>query len=163
MQFFRTNPLRQIVPTSRGGGWFPQLSDKLLAELDPGDQGQMTRSILCVEDDPMSLTVRKMVFESAGYKVLSASEAEHALHLVETETVDLVITDYRLPGVNGTELAAKIKEIFPHLPVWIISGLPSLPEGLGAADDFIHKMIAPQELIKRVDALLGDQAKSATG
>jgi len=123
----------------------------------------MIRSILCVEDDPLSLKVRKMVFESAGYKVLSASEPELALDLVETDSVDLVITDYRLAESTGTELAARIKEISPHLPVWIISGLPSLPDGLGAADDFIHKMIAPQELIARVDALLRSEAKSATG
>jgi two-component system response regulator GlrR len=126
-------------------------------------QVQMARSILCVEDDPLSLNVRKMVFESAGYNVLSASGTEQALRRVETDRVDLVITDYRLGESTGTELAAKIKEISPHLPVWIISGLPSLPDGLGAADDFIHKMIAPQELIARVDDLLREDAKSATG
>lgn len=121
----------------------------------------MTCSILCVEDDPVLLTVRRMVLESAGYTALVAADAEKALELVKTAALDLVITDYRLTRGTGTKLAAEIKEIHPHLPVWIISGLPALPDGLGVADEFISKTIAPQELIARVGALLRLKANSA--
>lgn len=64
-----------------------------------------TRTILCVEDEPLQLQLRKMLFESSGYRVLQARSAEPALELFRSQHVDAVVMDYWLSGTNGTAVA----------------------------------------------------------
>ncbi len=104
-----------------------------------------------------------MVLESAGYKVLAASDAQSALETLANAAVDLVITDYRLGESTGTELAAKLKEVAPGVPVLIVSGLPELPDGIGTADAFINKSLGPQVLLEKTSALLRRESRAAAG
>ena len=69
--------------------------------------------ILCVDDEKNPLTLRKLVLERVGYKVLTASSAEEAMGLLAVNHVDLVVSDYLMPGVVGTELAKQIKKSLP--------------------------------------------------
>ena len=86
-----------------------------------------TRVVLCVDNEPPALAVRSLILRGAGYDVLSAADGTAALELFKCLQVDLVITDHRLPGITGTQLAAEIKRINPAIPVILCSGLGEAP------------------------------------
>ena len=68
-----------------------------------------TSVILCVDDDVAALALRCLVLSSVGYEVLTAADGAAALELFRSIRVDLVITDYWLPGLTGTQVAAEMK------------------------------------------------------
>jgi CheY-like chemotaxis protein len=88
-----------------------------------------------------------------GYQVLEASSPAEALKLVDGHdgSVHLLVTDVRLPGMSGDQLAARLRELQPDLEVVFMSGLPEAPAAAAAA--FIQKPIdidALAEVIERV-------------
>jgi CheY-like chemotaxis protein len=111
-------------------------------------------TILCVDDELGALQMRRAVLETHGYQVFTATTAEKALYLFSTQTIDLVLTDHLMPNACGTALAGDLKRVKPHIPVVVLSGLPDPPRDLGAADMFINKLIPPDELFAKLDALL---------
>ena len=103
-------------------------------------------SILCVDDEPDALEMRRAVLETHGYQVFVATTAERALYLFSTQTIDLVLSDHLMPDGSGTLLASDLKKLKPHIPVVVLSGLQDPPLDLGAADMFINKLLPPAEL-----------------
>jgi CheY-like chemotaxis protein len=63
------------------------------------------KRLLCVDDDPEILTIRKLLLESKGYSVLPATSGEQALEFLSKSIIDLVLLDYLMPGMNGDQLA----------------------------------------------------------
>ncbi|GIU78595.1 MAG: acetoacetate metabolism regulatory protein AtoC [Bryobacteraceae bacterium] len=104
-----------------------------------------TLSILIVDDDASLRQVMSMQLEEMGYRALAASSGDEALHVLGTETVALVITDYRMPGMNGLELLEKIRSDYPLLPVIMITAFGSIGNAVEAikagAFDYISKPI----------------------
>jgi CheY-like chemotaxis protein len=93
------------------------------------DEGAKTRacSILLVDDDPMVAETTVGMLEVLGHRVKVASSGGRALEmLVADVNVDLVITDYAMPGMTGKELARRIRETRPNLPVVLASGYAEL-------------------------------------
>ena len=117
---------------------------------------QCSATILCVDDEPNSLILRKLVLQKAGYRVLTAESLPRALEVLSSSPVDLVLSDQLMPGGTGTELARRIKELFPKLPVIIISGVNELPPDAANADLFISKMEGPTAMCQKVASLLQD-------
>jgi DNA-binding response OmpR family regulator len=111
-------------------------------------------TLLCVDDNLMSLRVRKLVLESAGYSVLIASNFVTAMELFSSSVVDLVLSDHVLEDGTGTELAAVMKRLKPGVPIAIISGLVDVPEGIEHADLFICKTDSPPEVLQKISELL---------
>lgn len=116
------------------------------------DQG--SHIILCVDDEPNSLILRKLVLERAGFKVLTAGSAIQAMELLSTTPVDLVLSDQLMPGVTGTELARKVKAAHPQLPVILISGVNEMPPDANDADLFMSKMEGPVAMCEKISAVL---------
>jgi CheY-like chemotaxis protein len=85
--------------------------------------------ILCVEDDPIYITLRKKVLEREGYNVIGVSKASDALRILRESPVCAVIADHMLQGTTGMELAKHMKKIKPRIPVILFSG--TAPQGLG--------------------------------
>jgi len=84
-------------------------------------------SILLVDDDPMVAETTVGMLEVLGHRVKVASSGGRALEmLVADASVDLVITDYAMPGMTGKELARRIRETRPNLPVVLASGYAEL-------------------------------------
>jgi signal transduction histidine kinase len=84
-------------------------------------------SILLVDDDPMVAETTVGMLEVLGHRVKVASSGGRALEMLGTDTsVDLVITDYAMPGMTGKELARRIRETRPNLPVVLASGYAEL-------------------------------------
>ncbi|HEX4193512.1 MAG TPA: response regulator [Stellaceae bacterium] len=84
-------------------------------------------SILLVDDDPMVAETTVGMLEVLGHRVKVASSGGRALEMLVGDTsVDLVITDYAMPGMTGKELARRIRETRPNLPVVLASGYAEL-------------------------------------
>jgi signal transduction histidine kinase len=93
------------------------------------EDGAKTRacSILLVDDDPMVAETTVSMLEVLGHRVKVASSGGRALEMLVADTnVDLVITDYAMPGMTGKELARRIRETRPNLPVVLASGYAEL-------------------------------------
>lgn len=92
--------------------------------------------ILLVDDNERGLRVRKVVLEELGYIVKAICCSVEALDLFRSEPFDLVITDYRMPRLNGIELIGRIREFKPRVPIVLISSLVDAlglsPENTGA-------------------------------
>lgn len=114
-------------------------------------------TILCLDDEAVGLAVRAMVLRTTGYTVFTASSAEEALHILADHHIDLVINDYLLQGTTGTQVAASMKQIRPHIPILILSGVTELPEGMEFADFFLSKCEPPPVLLATVADLLAQR------
>jgi CheY-like chemotaxis protein len=111
-------------------------------------------TILCVDDEETSLLLRKPVLEQAGYEVMVAASAMQALEVLASRKIDLLLTDYLMPGQTGTELARAAKNICPELPVILLSGVTELPLDMDNVDLFVSKVEGPQSMCEKVAAVL---------
>jgi CheY-like chemotaxis protein len=93
--------------------------------------------ILLVEDDPACQMSTAMVLQHLGHNVATADDAEEGLARFNCDSYDLVVTDNRMPGMSGVELAARLKQRSPATPVVIYSGCPEAEQG--QADAFLAK------------------------
>jgi len=90
-----------------------------------------TRSfrVLVVDDDAMVAAGTVAMIEDLGHSVIEAESAAHALEVLSAEPdIDIVITDYAMPGLTGSELAAEIHRLRPGLPVVIATGYSEAPQ-----------------------------------
>jgi CheY-like chemotaxis protein len=112
--------------------------------------------VLVVDDDAEVLDVEASALSGAGYRVISTTRASHALKFFRSIQIDLVVTDVRMPEMDGVELAKQVKAISPSTQVICASGFACAEaEGREApCDDFLAKPIATAKLTERVDALL---------
>lgn len=114
-----------------------------------------TKTILCVEDEPLQLKLRKSLFESAGYVVLTAGSANAALEIFRGKHIDAVVMDYWMSGQKGTELAEEMKKMRPRIPIVILSGFTSLPGETSVVDSWLRKAeIEPEDLLHEVERLI---------
>jgi len=113
------------------------------------------RTILCVDDNEQSLSHRKIMLETRGYRVASFARGEDALARFHEGGIDLVIADMAMPGLDGPQLIEKIKELSPHTPAILISSKVRIYDHESKADVFLAKgMYAPADLLERVRILL---------
>ena len=81
-----------------------------------------TPKILLVDDNPHGLVVRKALLEEVGFAVQIASNGEEGLDLFTASAFDVVVTDFRMPGMNGRELIQKIRKHNPNARIILLSG-----------------------------------------
>jgi CheY-like chemotaxis protein len=86
-------------------------------------------SILAVDDDDLVRTTTVDMLEALGYQVIPARSGHEALQVLEAMCVDLVITDHAMPQMTGTQLAERIRERWPDLPMIMATGYAELPAG----------------------------------
>ncbi|UGQ48578.1 hybrid sensor histidine kinase/response regulator [Massilia endophytica] len=103
------------------------LARKISAILKPGKRAA-PRHVLMVEDNEDARLMAVQVTEVLGYKVSAVGTAEAALALLATQDFDVLMTDVRLPGIDGISLAQKAKAAKPALHIVLCSGMSSLPE-----------------------------------
>ena len=78
--------------------------------------------ILLVDDSHDGLVVRKMLLEELGFTVVTAASAAEALRLFAPGVYGVVVTDYRMPEMNGTELIGRIRHMDPQARIILLSG-----------------------------------------
>jgi two-component system response regulator CpxR len=113
------------------------------------------RTILCVDDDERSLSIRKVLLETRGYRVLCCSDPECAVELLQRGGIDLVLTDLMMPKLSGARLIDRLKAISPDTPALLFSGSVSCCSEDHVADAWLPKgEFAPMELLERIRVLL---------
>src|SRR6202158_3545066 len=78
--------------------------------------------LLLVDDNPHGLIARRTVLEELGYVVHTCSCGDEGLKLLTSNKVDLVITDFRMPNMDGVELIARMRQLRNDLPIILLSG-----------------------------------------
>ena len=110
--------------------------------------------ILVVDDDTIVLNSCKRVLEAGGFEVHSASSANKALEVMESEGFGLLLIDVKMPEHDGMWLIQQVKEKWPEIPIITMSGYPT-PETIAngvksGAVGFIAKPFTPDELLQSV-------------
>jgi CheY-like chemotaxis protein len=120
--------------------------------------------ILCIDDEPVGLFIRKLLLESVGYKVITATSGKDGLELFSANPVTVVLLDYSMPQMNGGEVAAEMKRRKPQVPILMISACLEIPaEALQLVDGRIYKGDPPASLLALIKQFVPDQGSvSAT-
>lgn len=115
-------------------------------------------SVLVVEDDGNILNLLSAYLESAGYKVMTATDGNQGLRHALERTFDICILDVMLPGKTGTAIASAMREAGRDTPILFLTALGTesdILRGFGAgADDYIVKPFSPRILLVRIAAIL---------
>jgi DNA-binding NtrC family response regulator len=110
-----------------------------------------------VDDDPNVLEVLNARLSSQGFRVLRASNAADAIHLIKIEPVDLMISDVKMPGMGGLDLFTTARTHNPLLPVIFLTAYATVPEAVIAvkagAVDYLAKPFDGRELIAKINEL----------
>jgi CheY-like chemotaxis protein len=124
----------------------------------------MFRTILVVDDEPVVLRVVSMILDTAGFQVLAAPDGRAALEICKSTKgpIDLLLTDVKMPGMDGLELARFFQEQRPRVPIVFMSGhtseidvkhlLSALPQMDGHA--FVGKPFTSTQLTSAVENAL---------
>jgi CheY-like chemotaxis protein len=111
--------------------------------------------VLCVDDEVIGLQVRKILLERAGYRVLTAQDGSEGLALFEEEPVEVVVLDYSMPGMDGGEVATRMRQVKPKVPILLLSAYVGLPsEVTSLVDLYMTKGEGADMLLKRLGSLL---------
>jgi DNA-binding NtrC family response regulator len=117
--------------------------------------------VLIVDDDEMICKVLSGLIKKEGFEPLVALEGERALGIVRAETPDLLLVDYKMPGMNGMEVLRQAKDMDPDLPVVLITGHANYQGAVEAikagAHDYLSKPFDNNEVIRVVHRALGER------
>jgi CheY-like chemotaxis protein len=111
--------------------------------------------VLCVDDELVGLKVRKILLERAGYEVLTAVDGYSGLEVFAREPVDAVVLDYSMPGMHGGEVAEKMRQTKPSIPILLLSAYVGLPEEVSSlVDIYMTKGEGAPALLEKLGRLL---------
>jgi DNA-binding response OmpR family regulator len=124
---------------------------------DPGNSRQLT--VLVAEDESPVRHLVSILMQQEGYLVLSASDGHEGLELARqySQSIDLVITDFEMPRVNGIELCARLAAERPGIKVLLMSGSDEKLINHDGDLPFLPKPFDCQRLKERVRAILNDR------
>lgn len=123
--------------------------------------------ILIVEDEPAIVRFLERGLAALGHQAVGAESGEDGVVLAADETIDIVLLDISLPGIDGHEVLRRIRATRPNLPVLMLTARDDLQNKVRAldagADDYLAKPFAFEELLARIRALTrrADQPRSA--
>jgi len=120
----------------------------------------MSKKILIVEDDPLSMRVLRMLLRSYGYSLLEATDGEKALKVACSDKPDLIIMDIQLPKVSGLEVARQLRQMsdLNHTPIvaltaYAMNGDKEKTISAGC-DAYVAKPINARELLRLITEML---------
>lgn len=109
------------------------------------------KNILCVDDNEQTLSVRKFLLETRGYRVYTAVSGQEAIAIFSTTHIDLVLSDLGLPQMDGNALIGHLKEMGPEVPMILTSDTVRAGERTHGADAFLAKgCCGPAEIVERI-------------
>ncbi|RJP15294.1 MAG: response regulator [Candidatus Abyssobacteria bacterium SURF_5] len=109
-------------------------------------------TVLVVEDEFLQRRQMVRVLEMYGYGILEASDGMEAIRILDSQKVDLILTDLRMPFGGGISLLKYVKIFFPRIPVLIVTAYPEDIEDI-KPDALLCKPYGPDELIRSVQYL----------
>ena len=119
------------------------------------------KAILIVDDSPAALDILQRNLESKGYRIFTASNVTDAVKILESSSIDLVITDYKMPRISGLDLIRHVRENFYDTEVIMITGYASVKGAVEAvkmgAEEYLPKPFTDDELFSAVERALYKQ------
>ena len=120
-----------------------------------------SRLVLCVDDEKVGLLVRRTLLERAGYRVLTAPDGPSGIALFQVHPVDAVILDFAMPGMNGDEVADRMRSEKPDVPILLLSAYVGLaPEALRSVSLYMTKGEGAPALLEKLSSLFPDAEAS---
>jgi CheY-like chemotaxis protein len=108
--------------------------------------------VLCIDDRPQVLELRKATLESHGYCVKLASSGYTAMKMLEETPVAAVLLEYKMEGMDAEAVACHIKQRFPTLPIILLSAYSEMPERiLWLVDAYVMKSEMPDRLLRIIE------------
>lgn len=127
----------------------------IVIEREPLGAPPMGVTILLVDDDPLIAMSTVDMLEDLGHTVIEAHSGAKALEALErADAVDLIITDFAMPGMNGAQLADAVRVKFPGLPVLLATGYAELPSGSRVDLPMLGKPYSQAQLATEISKLL---------
>jgi DNA-binding NtrC family response regulator len=119
-----------------------------------------SKTILLVDDNAIQATIRRTILERNGYATITVLQPARALdHLRNDDhgsSIDLVITDHIMPGMNGSTFSREVRALHPTIPILVVSGMEdAFMEYEGLSVEFRVKPLQPELLLKAVQQLIG--------
>jgi DNA-binding response OmpR family regulator len=118
-------------------------------------------TILIIDDEPNLRRSLGLILQRAGYTITTAANAEESLHLLRAGAFDLAFLDIKLPDQNGIQLLPQIRELYPDMPVLILTAHATLDTAIEAvklgARDYLLKPIDPENILSRVEELIKEE------
>jgi DNA-binding NtrC family response regulator len=123
--------------------------------------GKKTKTVLVVDDEQENLRSYAEILQDMDYNVLSKPSGGAALMLLQDNMiVDLIITDYRMPGMNGIEFITELRRLRPFVPVIMITAYGNIETYLHSVSlgvfEYVHKPIQKEEFERIVKHALHD-------
>jgi CheY-like chemotaxis protein len=119
----------------------------------------MPATLLLIDDNAVQAATRQTILKRAGYFVIAVLSPERALEQLRGHEypapIDLIITDHVMPGMNGSEFVAQLRQFAPAMPVLVISGMAEAEDEYEALNvNFRLKPLLPDNLLASVHALV---------
>ena len=126
----------------------------------------MTMTILFVDDEQQSLRAMSAMFHKHPFRLITAQSASEALRVMARETVDIVISDERMPGMSGSELLTVVRNRYPGTIRMMLTGYASPPAAVRAVNDaavhrFFSKPCAHETLLTAINETLAEREGTA--
>jgi CheY-like chemotaxis protein len=110
--------------------------------------------ILCVDDNEQELSVLKFMLATNGYRVVSALNGQEAIGIFAETPVDLVLADFAMPQMNGSQLVDRLKQISQHIPMILLGDPQKMGSDIHGADALLAKKnCTSQELLERIKVM----------
>jgi DNA-binding NtrC family response regulator len=123
-------------------------------------------SLLVVDDDPITLRIVEMLLAPLELRILTAEDAQEGLRLIREEHPQILLVDYRLPGIDGMEVIERSLEVDPDLYAMLMTAHYSTESAVAAiqrgACDYFEKPIVPERLNARMESILQELQERRT-
>jgi len=115
-----------------------------------------SRSILVVDDELLIRDLLYDFFSGHGWQIAVAENGEKALEVMRARKIDVVLTDIKMPEMDGLALASRLRDSHPEIPVVLMTGFPSVESAVAAlrakAEDYIIKPFNINQLYKLIES-----------
>jgi DNA-binding NtrC family response regulator len=109
-------------------------------------------TVLCIDDRPQVLELRKAALESHGYQVKIASSSYTAMKMLDEASLAAVLLEYKEEGMDAEAVAWHIKQRLPNLPIILLSAYSEIPERvLWLVDEYVMKSEMPERLVSIIE------------
>jgi DNA-binding NtrC family response regulator len=127
----------------------------------------MSSRILIVDDNEIFRHPLRRALEAAGFEVVAVPSGEDTLDVLDGRTVDLLLTDHRLPGMDGVQLITRIKATHPAMAIIAMTASGTIESAVEArrrgADDYLVKPFELPDLLRALHRALDQQTSPARG
>src|SRR5215467_14556592 len=159
-------PFGAVIQKSGFAGIFSTENGNQQSAIGRGDQCALRvtvtqmKAILFVDDHEVLARLSCEILEMQGYRAVSAYNAADALQKFEQENFDILVTDFRMEGMNGVELARRIRAKRPDVPVIIVTGYGPVDGGKDVNACLQKEELFPA-LLDKIKLFLGEREPSA--